>query len=159
MKCRLSTNPAPCKQRPPGHIRVHIHGYFYPTAYPLLPSTCTDFGIPQGQNLLCLALMESERHPIRIGRVPVVRIAVVVDIARISRVARPHGRQPPVAPTQSLQRISNICTSLDYFPARPLSDLLQLMIFPTTLLRISVISLIFSSVAPLHSSQISINCC
>ena len=45
---------------------------------------------------------------IRIGRVPVVRIAVVVDIARIRRIARPHGRKPPVAPTQSFQRISDI---------------------------------------------------
>ena len=52
--------------------------------------------------------MESDGHPIRIGRTPVVGIAVVVDIARIRRIARPNRRKPPVAPTQSLQRISNI---------------------------------------------------
>ena len=53
------------------------------------------------QNLLCLALVESDRHMIRIRRIPVVGIPIVVHIARIRRIAAPDRSQPPVAPTQN----------------------------------------------------------
>ena len=63
--------------------------------------------------LLCRIILcgESDRHPISIGAVVVVGIAIVVDIAGIGRIAAIHRQEPPVGPEQNFQRITYIFIS------------------------------------------------
>ena len=59
---------------------------------------------------------ESDGHPQSVGATVVVGIAVVVDIASIGRIARTHGKQPPVGPVRKIQRITGISLfSFNYF--------------------------------------------
>ena len=109
---------APCKQCTPTHnkqsrLPEHMSGgkviytFFKVT---VIRSFLYLIQISACYSVLCRIVYgsESDGHPQSVGATVVVGIAVVVDIARIRRIARPHRRKPPVAPTQSLQRISNI---------------------------------------------------
>ena len=125
MKCRGSAQtPAPCKQRPPTHIkpdRPHGHpegGEIIHAFATVIRSFLCLIQISAFYGLLCRIIYcsESDGHPQRRGATVVVGIAVVVDIASISGIARTHGKQPPVGPAQNIQRITYIFTSFSVLP-------------------------------------------
>lgn len=66
--------------------RANSYLRLLPRVYVLLPSTCTDF-CSNELTLSDILIVESDRNAIRIGSTVVVGIPVVVDIARVRRVA------------------------------------------------------------------------
>lgn len=94
----LAMQAASACSHPVTYLRLYNtgEGVSSPSIHPALISESH-----KGKTYFDSHLVESHGHTIRIGGIPVVGIAIVVDIARIRRIARPHGRQPPVAPTKT----------------------------------------------------------
>lgn len=124
----LSSLPifAPCKQRTPtqnkqGRLSEHMSGGKVIYTFLKVTVICSFLYLIQISafySVLCRIVYgsESDGHPQSVGATVVVGIAVVVDIAGIGRIARTHGKQPPVGPVRKIQRITGIpLFSFNYF--------------------------------------------
>ena len=117
---------APCKQRTPTHnkqsrLPEHMSGgkviytFFKVT---VIRSFLYLIQISAFYSVLCRIVYgsESDGHPQSAGATVVAGIAVAADKAGMGRIARTHGKQPPVGPVRKIQRITGISLfSFNYF--------------------------------------------